>query len=240
MLRIVDHLAGPGPLRVCAHVPVGEGPGELTGLRVLLAADVLGRVVELRGRAVLTGWTGPDVPSADAAGIRPADATGTPEEIAEALHGPPAVQLTSRAYEGGGGACLRIAEARMTEPATGPADPDALAVRLVLLGSPYHEPVEVTAEALDEADLRLSRWRRAVAGWAEHPSKPLHADLVRTARAALEDSLDAAAVLRLLDELETAADVAPGAKFETFARLDRVLGLELTREIGRSPAGARA
>ncbi|MBD0746853.1 hypothetical protein [Streptomyces sp. CBMA152] len=238
MLRIVDHLAGPGPLRVCAHVPVAEGPGELTGLRVLLAADVLGRVVELRGRAVLTGWTGPDVPSADAAGIRPADATGTPEEIAEALGGPPAVQLTSRAYEGGGGACLRIAEARMTEPATGPVD--ALAVRLVLLGRPYHEPVEVGSDAFDEAELRLARWRRAVAGWADHPSKPLCADLVRTARAALEDSLDAAAVLRLLDDLEADADVPPGAKFETFARLDRVLGLELTREIGRSPAGARA
>ncbi|MFD9566411.1 hypothetical protein [Streptomyces sp. NPDC059994] len=238
MLRIVDHLVGRGPLRICAHVPQAGGPGDLTGLRVLLAADVLARVVELRGRAVLTGRTGPRVPDAVAAGVHPADAEGTPEEIADALGGPPAVQLTSRAYEGGGGAFIRIAEAR----ASGSTDleGDALAVRLLLLDRPYHEPVAVTAEAVEGAERLLAEWRRAVAGWAEEPSKPLRADLERTARDGLEDSLDTAAVLRILRELAADADVPAGAKFETFARLDRVLGLELTREIGKAPAdGAR-
>ncbi|WP_371650141.1 MULTISPECIES: hypothetical protein [unclassified Streptomyces] len=239
MLRIVDHLVGRGPLRICAHVPEVGGPGDLAGLRVLLTADVLARVVELRGRAVLTGRTGPRVPDADAAGIHPADAEGTPDEIADALGGPPAVQLTSRAYEGGGGAFVRIAEAR----ASGSTDleGDALAVRLLLLDRLYHEPVVVTAEAVEGAERLLAQWRRAVSGWAEEPSKPLRADLERTARDGLEDSLDTAAVLRILGELATDADVPAGAKFETFARLDRVLGLELTREIGKAPSdGARA
>lgn len=244
MLRIVDHLVGRGPLRICAHVPQAEGPGDLTGLRVLLAADVLARVVELRGRAVLTGRTGPQVPDAAALGIHPADAEGTPQEIADALGGPPAVHLSSRAYEGGGGASVRIARAaRETDGARQREDKDggALAVRLLLLDRPYHEPVTVTAEAVEGAGLLLARWRRAVAGWAEEPSKPLVADLVRTARDGLEDSLDTAAVLRLLGELAADTGVPAGARFETFARLDRVLGLELTREIGTAPAhGARA
>lgn len=232
-------------------MPEADGPGDLTGLRVLLTADVLARVVELRGRAVLTGRTGPRVPDAAATGIHPADAEGTPEEIAAALGGPPALQLSGRAYEGGGGAFVQIAQARASENtdphaqarAGGTTDPegDALAVRLLLLDRPYHEPVTVTAEDIEGAERLLGQWRSAVAGWAEEPSKPLVAELERTARAGLEDSLDTAAVLRLLGELAADADVPAGAKFETFARLDRVLGLELTREIGKAPAaGARA
>ncbi|MFK8912448.1 hypothetical protein ACJA3G_36200, partial [Streptomyces sp. YS-3] len=119
----------------------------------------------------------------------------------------------------------------------GDGDGDGLALRLSLLDQPYHQPVTLTAEAVGGAAWRLARWRRAVAGWADEPSKPLLDDLVRTAREGLEDSLDTAAVLRALDELAEDSGVPAGAKFETFARLDRVLGLELTREIGTAPAG---
>ncbi|MEU1071217.1 MULTISPECIES: hypothetical protein [unclassified Streptomyces] len=236
MLRIFDHLVGRGPLRICAHVPPADGPGDLTGLRVLLTADVLARVVELRGRAVLTGRTGPEVPGAAATGIHPADAEGSPEEIAEALGGPPAVQLSGRPYEGGGGLSLRVAEA-VREGGDGAEDGDGLAVRLALLDQPYHRPVTLTAGAVEDAGRRLARWRAAVAGWAEEPSKPLLDALVRTAREGLEDSLDTAAALRALEDLAADGGVPAGAKFETFARLDRVLGLELTREIGTAPAG---
>ncbi|GAA0585316.1 hypothetical protein [Streptomyces crystallinus] len=233
MLRIVDHLVGRGPLRICAHVPRGQGPDDLTGPRVLLTADLLARVVELRGRPVLTGRTGPRVPDTAALGIHPADAEGTPEEIAAALGGPAAVQVSARPYEGGGGLSLRVAEA--ARGAAKDEGEDALAVRFVLLEQPYHQPVTITAEAVEGAQRLLARWRRAVAGWAEQPSKPLVADLERTAREGLEDSLDTAAVVRLLGELEKDPGTPAGAKFETFARLDRVLGLELTREIGTAP-----
>ncbi|MFD9796545.1 hypothetical protein ACFWXK_36960 [Streptomyces sp. NPDC059070] len=237
MLRIVDHLTGRGPLRICAQVPEADGPGDLTGLRVLLAADVLARVVELRGRAVLTGRTGPDVPGAGAAGIRPADAAGTAREISDALGGPPVLTLGSGPYGGGGAAFAAVAPARLTGAGAGDSDDeDALALRLLLLDRPHHEPAELTRQALDGARTALARWRAAVAAWAEEPSKPLRADLVNTARAALEDGLDTRTALRLLEELEADGDVPAGARFETFARLDRVLALELTREIGRSPA----
>ncbi|MGW2813815.1 hypothetical protein [Streptomyces sp. NPDC001415] len=229
MLRIVDELAGPGPLRICAHAPADGDAG--TGLRVLLMADVLARVVEMRGRAVLIGWTGPHgTTAAAAAGIRPADAEGDPKEIAEALGGAPGVQLTSGTYEGAGSACLQIGEARLP-PFEGL---DLLAVRLLLLSHPYEEPMSVTAGEVAEAGRALARWRRAIADWAEQPSKPIPADLKSTARTALDNRLDTSAVLRLLHDLATSDDVPQGAKFETMAYMDRVLGLELVREVGRA------
>lgn len=215
---------------MCAHAPRPDDPDDLTGLRVLLVADVLARVVELRGRTVLIGWTCPPSASADAAGMRPGDAHGTPEEIAEALGGPPAVNVTSRLYEGSGGVSLPVREALATDG----AERDALALRLFLLGSPHHEPVDVTGEAVDAAGGKLANWRKSVAAWAEEPSKAMPVDLVGTARAALENGLDTPSVLRLLDDLAQNADVPGGAKFETFAHLDRVLGLEVVRDVGRS------
>ncbi|MGW6026204.1 hypothetical protein [Streptomyces sp. NPDC055099] len=237
MLSIVDDLAGFGPLRMCAHARSGDDPDDPAGLRVLLVADVLARVAELRGRTVLVGWTCPPAAAADAAGIRPADAHGTVDELAEALGGPPTVHLTSRTYEGADGLSLHVGEA-MT--AAGAADEDqqpgrdTLALRLLLLGRPHHEPVDVSKQALDAAGEKLAHWRARVAAWAEEPSKAMPADLVKRARASLENGLDTPAVLRLLGALETAADVPGGAKFETFAHLDRVLGLEIARDVGRS------
>ncbi|MGW7080319.1 hypothetical protein [Streptomyces sp. NPDC054866] len=242
MLSIVDDLAGFGPLRMCAHAPSADDPDDpdaLTGLRVLLVADVLARVVELRGRTVLIGWTCPPVASADATGIRPADAHGTVDEITEALGGPPTVHFTSRTYEGAGGLSLHVGEATATTGgATQDADQDrerdALALRLLLLGHPHHEPVDVSAPALDAAGEKLANWRKAVAAWADEPSKAMPASFVERARASLENGLDTPAVLRLLGDLEAAVDVPGGAKFETFAHLDRVLGLEVVRDVGRS------
>ena len=54
-------------------------------------------------------------------------------------------------------------------------------------------------------------------------------------RTAWEDNLDMPAVLDVLTWVETAAEVADGARFETYAYADRLLGLELTRDLG-SPA----
>lgn len=225
---------------MCAHARQADDPDDLTGLRVLLVADVLARVAELRGRTVLVGWTCPSAAAADAAGIRPADAHGSVDELTEALGGPPTVHLTSLTYEGAGGLSLHVGEAVTPGSAAPGADADqeagrdALALRLLLLGRPHHEPVDVSQQAVDAAAAKLANWRKSVAAWAEEPSKAMPADLVDRARASLENGLDTPAVLRLLGALETAEDVPDGAKFETFAHLDRVLGLEVVRDVGRS------
>jgi hypothetical protein len=48
----------------------------------------------------------------------------------------------------------------------------------------------------------------------------------------IEEDLDVPAVLGVLRWLEGESELPDGSKFETFAHLDRVLGLELTRDVG--------
>ncbi len=51
-------------------------------------------------------------------------------------------------------------------------------------------------------------------------------------RTAWEDDLNVPEVLRVLHRVETWPDLPDGARFETYAYADRLLGLELTRDIG--------
>ena len=51
---------------------------------------------------------------------------------------------------------------------------------------------------------------------------------------AVEDDLDTPRALQVLRRLEKATDVPDGAKFETFAWADRLLGLDLVRLVGQA------
>lgn len=113
-----------------------------------------------------------------------------------------------------------------------PEGTDPLAVRMLLLGYAHRTPVTVTSAALAEARRTLRRWRQQVADWAQEPSRPIPADLLRQAHAALADDLGVPAVLDMLRSVAGRSDVPAGAKFETFAFLDRILGLDLAREVG--------
>ena len=74
--RAAVSIARPGPLLVCAHVRATADAADLTGLRVLLTADLLFRAAEVGGLQVLvkgsspasppgrTTWSGPPLPSA--------------------------------------------------------------------------------------------------------------------------------------------------------------------------------
>jgi hypothetical protein len=56
--------------------------------------------------------------------------------------------------------------------------------------------------------------------------------MAETIRDAFSD-LDTTSLLALLHDLAHGADMPAGAKFETFLYADRVLGLDLARDIGR-------
>ncbi|MFF7449483.1 MULTISPECIES: hypothetical protein [unclassified Streptomyces] len=248
MLRIIDDRTGdPVPVRrgltrVEAHVPGYD----TSALRVLLVADVLARALELGGAPV---WS---VLRAErdeaelragvaALGIRPfesgRDAGAGPGEgrvihVVGAGGATPdgvrvAVAPVARA-DGGGPGPEGAAHAAAPEPAVG-ADPGDL--RLALLSHRHDLPVRLDAAALDDAHATLARWRRTVAGWARQPSRPVPEEVRDELQSAWEDDLDVPGVLRVLRRVET-ADLPEGARFETYAYADRLLGLELTRDLG--------
>jgi hypothetical protein len=103
----------------------------------------------------------------------------------------------------------------------------------VVLGQ---EPLSVRMKLLGfdgDPAAGLSRWRRRVADWAQSPSGAMsqpHADAIG---AAFSDGLDTAAALRVLADLEADDGVPDGVKFETFAAADRLLGVDLARDIGK-------
>ncbi|MFF4529339.1 hypothetical protein ACFY1P_08720 [Streptomyces sp. NPDC001407] len=248
VLRVLDARSGGqvevgtghrSPLRVFVQGARTGAAEEPSGLRARLVADVLLRTAELHGGQALLGLVRSggtrETPEARAAvlGIRPPAASGTPEEIAQALGGRAHVYVTAGQETAEQGVTVRVGAVRPYEQPS-PIGLDALALRLALLTHPHHEPVALTPDELAAAQRTLERWRRSVADWARAPSKPMCAEALGRALAGLEADLDVPVVLDALNRLESEAGLPDGSKFETFTYLDRVLALELTREIGHA------
>ncbi|MEV0222229.1 hypothetical protein [Streptomyces sp. NPDC050704] len=238
MLRITDPRIGVptdatparrGLTRVEAHVPRPD----TTGLRVLLVADVLVRALELGGTPVWTVLTGAADHTelrarARALGIRPFEEerdSGTGLGEAQVLH------VLGLGGEAAGG--LRVEVAPVDDESGAQDEESASALRLALLARPRREPLRLAAADLADAEEKLRRWRGAVAAWATKPSGPIPDPVRDQLRAAWEDDLDVPAVLGVLRKVATSGTVPDGARFETYAYADRLLGLELTRDIGR-------
>ncbi|WP_043732886.1 hypothetical protein [Streptomyces zinciresistens] len=239
VLRIIDARTGEpveaaparrGLTRIEAHT---EG-FDVTALRVLLVADLLVRALELGGTPV---WALLDEErqqaelraGAAALGIRPledgADAAGAASGLGEAqvIH---VVRENGAEPDG-----VRVAVAAVHAEAP-PADADPAALRLALLSRHRAVPVRLGADALHDAHDTLVRWRHAVADWARTPSRPVPDEVRAELRTAWEDDLDVPGVLGVLRWAETAPELPDGARFETFAHADRLLGLDLTRDLG--------
>ncbi|MFC8274594.1 hypothetical protein ACFUJR_19110 [Streptomyces sp. NPDC057271] len=255
MLRIVDARTGhlvelPSVSRhllsICVHLPVSDAGIGLADLRALLVGDVLARTAELHGLQSRTFLAAPDLPPEQGQALdRAMSALGVhpPGSVGGHLTGPLCAAADVHVDASGTAVPDTVEGARVdvgrVDPASrergvafAPEGTDPLAVRMLMLGHTYRTPVTVTGTALDEAGLTLGHWRQLVADWAEEPSRPVPADLLRHAHAVLADDLGVPAVLEMLGTVAERADVPAGAKFETFAFLDRVLGLDLAREVG--------
>jgi hypothetical protein len=233
-----------GLLLVCAQIPEAAGTADLTGPRVPLLADLLARVAELGKLQVFYALAsdgqqpvldqaievlGMHPPAARASAADAAVALGGRIDVYLAGHGVPADDRLS-------GLAVPVGAARLDADAGTVAGllagDEPLAVRLALLSCPYHEPADVTGEMLAGARTTVGDWRLGVARWAESPSRPVPARIAETMRSAFGD-LDTVRVLALLRDVAADPDVPAGAKFETFLYADRVLGLDLPRDIGR-------
>ena len=264
VLRLLDARSGsyaeirparPGLLRVSAHVPGATGTTDITWLRVLLVADVLARAAETRDLQALTAFVFAAEASAQAAGferaagalgIHPPAAYADVREARTSLGGPIDVHLISDGADadlGQGGLVARvgIAQLRLTGDDDGTVAGDVLvrpghdplAMRLALMSVPYYQPAELTSDMVAGTEETVARWRHQVAGWAESPSRPVPARIAEALWSAFGD-LDTVAALASLRGLTPDGDIPAGAKFETFLAADRVLGLDLPRDIGRT------
>lgn len=238
VLRITDARTGEpveaaparrGLTRVEAHAS-GLTP---TTLRVLLLSDLLVRALELGGTPVWSLLTGeheqPELrAAARALGIRPFEDGG---DLGSGLGEAQVLHVAAEGAETTGGVLVAVAPA--DSPTTSASDlSDPAALRLALLSHPRDLPVRLDADALDEARRTLAHWRGSVADWARQPSRPVPDEVRAELRSAWEDDLDVPEVLRVLRRVETWPDLPDGARFETYAYADRLLGLELTRDIG--------
>ncbi|WP_059080858.1 hypothetical protein [Streptomyces scabiei] len=240
MLRITDARTGePAEIRraltrVHAHTP-GDTP---SALRVLLVADVLARALELGGSPVLFVADPPAAlrERADDLGIRQSETSGATRGGRQVLHvtvpGEPPGPGTGPRTDAG--IAIEVGPVTEAGPVTGTGETAAsgTALRLALLSHPRRTPVTLDTTAVREAEDTLGHWRGSVAAWAARPSRPVPEPVRQALREAWDDDLDVRAVLDVLRDVERDPDVPDGARFETYAYADRLLGLELTREIG--------
>ncbi|QHA03390.1 hypothetical protein GQF42_09020 [Streptomyces broussonetiae] len=250
MLHILDARTGePVPaapaLRGLTRIEAVASGLDPTALRVLLTADLLVRALELGGTPVWTTLTAPgqhaELRSAAAAlAVRPFE---DGHDLAAGLGEAQAIHVTTQPPDTfGDGPVVRVAPVRWEQweetpgisPHPAPAallrDPEAF--RLALLRVPRSETVRLDSAALGEAAGWLARWRRAVAGWARQPSRPVPESVRARLRSAWEDDLDLPGVLQVLRDVESAPDLPDGARFETYAYADRLLALDLARDLG--------
>ena len=248
---LVDLALSPAvPLRVYVDGASFGAEFGLRAVRVLLVADVLVRIAELSGLQVVTVLAAPGRPpeglgqTVGALGLHPLAVAGGAAEADALLGGRAHVRVAASAAgraSGGDGVLIGVGPIEDLTPdgraaqrcASGGTAGDPLALRLALLWCPYRQTVKLTQAALAEAEGTVSRWRSAVAKWAAEPSRPIPAGTAHRISVAFDNDLDTAAALDLLLNVESDHEAPAGAKFETFAFADRVLGLELVREIGR-------
>ncbi|WP_328832839.1 hypothetical protein OHT77_37740 [Streptomyces sp. NBC_00252] len=205
---------------------LGSGLGEAQVLHVMAGGAETGGggpVSEATGGGLVSEMTGGAQASEATGGAQASEATEG-AQASEATGESPASETTGRAV---------VAVAPVESPAAAAPDlSDPGALRLALLSQPRDLPVRLDAEALDEARRTLAQWRGAVADWARRPSRPVPDEVRVELRTAWEDDLNVPEVLRVLHRVETWPDLPDGARFETYAYADRLLGLELTRDIG--------
>jgi len=125
---------------------------------------------------------------------------------------------------------LRVAPVHATVPYP---ELDPATVRFVLARAPYAQELEMTKSLLVDSHAVLEGWRDRLDQWSRHPSKPVPLDWRSEVIVALDTDLDVTQVVAVMSELEDSEAIEPGTKFEAFSYLDRVLAVDLARNLGR-------
>ncbi|MBI2238658.1 MAG: cysteine--tRNA ligase [Actinobacteria bacterium] len=111
---------------------------------------------------------------------------------------------------------------------------DPLSFRYLTFQTRYRSEMDFTWKAMEDADGKVKQLRRRMAEWAaaERPAGPSEAatGFDRRFRQAVGDDLDMPAAVRVLNEVPP-SPLPDGEKYTLLASWDRVLGLDLEREV---------
>jgi cysteinyl-tRNA synthetase len=110
---------------------------------------------------------------------------------------------------------------------------DPLAFRYLVMQARYRAQMNFTWEALEAAQRGLDTLRKQMAEWASPDAGELSDEgdeLDRRFGEAIADDLDTPRALRVMSDV-VGADIKPAEKFTLLGRWDRVLGLDLDREV---------
>jgi hypothetical protein len=221
-------------------LPPAAGP--FTCARVLVVGDLLRRVLEdIRSVQVLAAVIARDcsvteMVSGSTLMVRPVMGTFSTEAEAEDELGTPLNVMIAVAGTDDARAprprAVGVAPVRNFVPYPGAA-PDSVRFALTSVNHKYR--LNMTASLLARSQNILDRWRDRVAEWSRYPSRPIPAAWRAAVIASLEDDFDVARLLTMMTELENADGIEPGAKFEAFTYADRILAVELVRNLGHTP-----
>jgi cysteinyl-tRNA synthetase len=115
---------------------------------------------------------------------------------------------------------------------------DPLALRLSFLQHRYRQQMNLTWQVIESANATIQRWRQLVAAWAIEPSAAMPESIRAAILEYANDDLDFPRVINALRDVEKDDSISAGSKFELFAFVDRLLGLDLARDVGK-PVVAR-
>ncbi|MGZ4142232.1 MAG: cysteine--tRNA ligase [Actinomycetota bacterium] len=111
---------------------------------------------------------------------------------------------------------------------------EPLAARLLFLQSRYRAQMNFTLDALTAAERGLGRWRRLIANWSgEEPAGAGTEEYEKRFVEAVNDDLDTPSALALVSEVLSDERLARGDRAALLLRWDRVLGLDLGRDVGK-------
>ena len=110
---------------------------------------------------------------------------------------------------------------------------DPLVIRLAFLQHKYRSQMNLTWEVLASSQELLDRWRRKVNVWSQSESQAMDQELITEIAGHFSQDLNTPMAVNALRTLEKNPQISDGSKFEMFAYLDSLFGLDLTREVGQ-------
>jgi hypothetical protein len=234
------------PLSITAGGVIGMGyalppdAGPFTCARVLVVGDLLRRILEdVHSAQVLAAVITDDQAGLDAAWrsglmVRPVVGVFSTRTGAEAGLGKPldlVVAAAGSEHEQQAPPAVAVGPVHAAVPYP---QGDLATVRFALESAPYPAQLELTSALLTRARTLLDRWRHRLDQWSRRRSYPIPPDWRAAAIDALDDDLNVARVVAMMTQLEDNDGIEPGAKFEAFSYLDRILAVDLSRDLGRT------